>query len=290
MDQPLRLKLRHSGVSRTVEAGLGARIAVVGRIGAGKSTLLQRIAGLDPATCEGSDGLTVFQGSQFKAGRRATIQSLTSARLKGAGQPKRDLAAEAMEALGLWAMRADAISELPASTVSALRILDGILSGASMLIFDEDFDRLDPVSLANTMEFWDRLAGTSRLLLFATHSAAAAMKSTHVLALAAGETIFWGSPETLVQEARDDQFEVYAVPNEASLNLVEPFAVDVQADGDSVQRFSARDGQEAAAKLLVEGYGGMAFFVRRRPTFEEALIRLLSRPGPAARSTGSSDQ
>lgn len=279
MPVKLSLTLPRAGTSIPAELEAGQRIGIVGKIGAGKSTFIRALADLDSSLVTHSDGVTIADAARQRTARRTTVQALVSDMVKGEDTSRLDFAAEAMAALGLWEMRTAAVSRLPASSEAAMRILHALLSHGSLLLFDEEFDHLDPVSLENTFEFLAEKAA-DRIIVFASHSVSAASRATHLLALGSGQLLFWGSPEKLIQETRDDQFEIYASPNPGALNLAEPFVCDVEAEGDSVQRFSARDGQETAARLLVEGYGNMAFFVRRRPTFEECLIKLLSRRDP----------
>jgi hypothetical protein len=57
--------------------------------------------------------------------------------------------------------------------------------------------------------------------------------------------------------------------------LVAPFEVSVRDTDDGVV-MQASEGQQLAAKLLLEGYGDVKLVVLRSPTLEEALLSLFS--------------
>ena len=72
----------------------------------------------------------------------------------------------------------------------------------------------------------------------------------------------------------EHQIEVVSERQQGVRAVVEPFCIEVRHQNGSMM-LRAADGQQLAAKLLLEGYGDVQYIVHRQPTLEECLLGLI---------------
>jgi hypothetical protein len=110
------------------------------------------------------------------------------------------------------------------------------------------------------------IAATNRLELGSEFDA--------LVVLSGGSIRFAGSPAELVRKTESHEFTVSAKDHSGVRALVSPFSVSVQQVGEDLC-IRAAEGQELAARLLLEGYGNVRHVVYRTPTIAEALLNLI---------------
>lgn len=230
-------------------------VAIVGRSRSGRSTLLRTLAA--------EAGATVL----------ASPRAWGKTRPQDVGRRGKDGAsrlAEALDATGLRHDRAQPIATLGPSGAILAELASASLGDEPILFVDDLFDRLDPWRRTEVRDHLKRRA----TVVFATHALDFAGTCDLVAVVADRLPIFFGSPEELVSTEPVQRFEVETSRGGAVAALVAPLAVDVTEEGDRLV-FRARQGQEAAVRLLLAGYGDVRSFVTRTPSFAEAVASRL---------------
>jgi NitT/TauT family transport system ATP-binding protein len=161
-----------------------ARVGIVGRSGAGKSTLLSIVAGLD----EADSGTVSVEGEASAAGRlsRCALMpqhdcllpwrtALDNACLAlenhGMTRPRaRERAAPLFARFGLGGAERLRPARLSGGMRQRVAFLRTLLSGKDVLLLDEPFGSLDPITRADLQEWLAAaLAGEPRTVLLVTH-------------------------------------------------------------------------------------------------------------------------
>jgi ABC-type multidrug transport system ATPase subunit len=258
--------IRPDGPTLTLSIAAGQSLAIVGPAGAGKSRLIQTLAGRErPA--QGSvelRGRTVVAGEASHS-RRAKVQGLA----REFGRTVQE-ATEALTATRLWDVRHLAVGELSPSQTAAAELLEALLSDAEIALIDGQLDFLDPWTLPGVLDLLRQQRLSGRTVIVGTNRADLVRELDAVIVLRESQVRFAGTIEDLLRSGPPHTLEV-ATDNQAGVRaLVAPFRVSIKPMPDGV-RLEAPEGQELAARLLLEGYGDVKYIVLRPPTIEEAL-------------------
>jgi ABC-type multidrug transport system ATPase subunit len=269
------LKLRSVGLAAhgpvlTLSLNPGQAVAIVGPAASGKSRLLRFIAGQEaPPTGQVELGARAGWPAAIKD-KKLTPQHLART---GASQGQAGRASEALNATRLWEARQSPVSELSPSQQTACELL-GVLSHEGELIcLDGYLDLLDPWALRSTWELLRKRMTSGCGLALVTNRPDVVEQCDLVVAVSAGQVKHAGRVLDLPRKATHD-LEV-ATENQAGVRaLVAPFVIEVTHQSGAV-KLRAEDGQQLAAKLLMEGYGDVRYVVHRQPTLEECLLGLI---------------
>jgi ABC-type multidrug transport system ATPase subunit len=264
------LRLRRNAAPFDLRLTAGDAVAVVGPAGAGKTTLLQSVLG----RARPQAGSVSLHGRAAEAGLpgfslRTSPQSI--ARRACGKNPA--LAAEALTALGLWDVRRLALSQLSPGLQAACALLPLFAPEAGVLVADGALDQLGPWVLDGAIAALKERATAGACVLAATVRPDVAEAFGDVLVLRNGELRFWGGVEELLDRSRPGEILVEAGDQGAVRAICEPLSLEVEEVPEGL-RLSAAQSQEAAARLLLQGYGAVRAVVLRRPTVAEALASL----------------
>jgi ABC-type multidrug transport system ATPase subunit len=265
------LALQPGGPTVTLSLATGGSLAVVGPGASGKSRLLRVLAGEErPAQGEARVMGTPWLSQPREFSRRANPQALAS---RG-GRGRASIATEALLATRLWDVRSRPVSELSDSQVAACELLEPLTSGADLLLIDSALDRLDPWALRGTLDFMRGLRTSGAAVVASTHRPDLVAAMDLVVVLNGEQVRFAGSLPDLLHAATPHTLHV-STENAAGVRaLVEPFTVNVE-ETERGLRLQAPEGQDLAARLLLEGYGDVRLVVVRPPTVEQALLGLV---------------
>ncbi|MCB8932431.1 MAG: ATP-binding cassette domain-containing protein [Chthonomonadaceae bacterium] len=263
--------LRAEGPTLTTRLGSGQSLAVLGPAASGKSRLLRVLAG-DERPAVGKVELleqSVWAGVEG-ASRRTTPLALAKrcAGPKGTGR-----ATEALADCGLWDARSKALSELSPGQLAATELLPIVLAPPSLLVVDGALDRLDPWTFENVWKAIRRRLEQGGALLVATHRTDRLHLFSSVVVLRAQQVRFFGTLEALVRLAGPTEIVIETQHDAEVRALVEPFEATVRATEQGLV-VQVGEGQELAARLLLEGYGNARVVMVREATADEALRRL----------------
>ncbi|HSI74034.1 MAG TPA: ATP-binding cassette domain-containing protein [Fimbriimonas sp.] len=251
--------LSQTGPTLTMSVGTGQWLAIAGPASSGKSYLLRVLAGHEKAD-QGSFRArgTIEYAEPDALSRRSKVQTLT-----------RD--SEAFVATGLSERRHMAVSELTSSELAAAELLAVLSSDSNLLLIDGQLDRLDPWTLESVLQ---RLRSRSEAtVIVATNRPDLLARFEALIVLRDRQVRFAGSPDELLRRVSDHHLTI-STENQSGVQAVaSPFEVSVE-HGNGEVRLQAPEGQELAARLLLEGYGDVKLIVSRPPTIEEALLTL----------------
>ncbi len=189
------------------------------------------------------------------------------------GASGNDRLVEALNALGLWEVRNTPIASLTPAERRACELVEGLVSKPDLILIDHQLDTLDPWRLPTTLQVLQRRVASGAALVAATNLPWLARGADQIVVLRASEVVFSGSYPDLERRATPGTLEIETHQSEGVRALVAPFALEVSETSAGL-RVRAREGQEVAAKLLVEGYGDVEAVVVKRPTPEELLRSL----------------
>ena len=204
-------QLAISGLSFEVYAG--ERIGIVGPNGAGKSTLFKALVGLLPhqgaisilgASCRDSHGMIGYVPQYEAIDWRFPVTvwdvvMMGRARQIGYVLPprKRDRIAvrEALERVGMWALRRRQIGELSGGQRRRVFVARALAQRARVLLLDEPFSGVDAAAETDIFQVLDVLRDEGVAVLLATHNLVQA--ATHydkLMLLNGGRVIAYGPP------------------------------------------------------------------------------------------------
>ncbi len=247
-------------------------LAVFGPAGSGKSALLRVCAGLQaPARGRAELHGRVAYAAPDSAAKKKVPQDLAKA-ASGAGGASR--AAEALGALGLWDLRRRQVSQLSPGQQAACDLLGPLSSLADVLVLDGLLDRLDPWAFRATLDLVQKRVAQGAILVLATNRPELAARTDSLVVLKDRRVAFAGSFRELELRAGTCELEVETHDQEGVRALCEPFCVELR-ESNGLLTIRAKDGQELAVKLLLEGYGDVRSVVLRSPTPAELLERTL---------------
>jgi ABC-type multidrug transport system ATPase subunit len=157
---------------------------------------------------------------------------------------------------------------------AAAELLPTLTSDAQLLLFDGQFDALDPWALRSLLSHLRKLRSRGAAVIVATNRLDLLKHFDHFVVLDRRVVTFAGDSDELKRLRGSNEFRVIARDQPGALALVAPFAISVEDRQDELV-FHAPEGQEIAARLLLEGYGNVTLIVNRPPSLEESLLSLL---------------
>jgi len=235
-------------VSLTVRAG--AITGFIGVNGAGKSTTLNCILGLarpdageialfgGPASFSARARIGFLPEERGIAPRERARDAIAfHARLKGVrGREAWRRADELLERVGLADRRRARIGELSKGNAQRVQLLCALAHQPRLLILDEPFTGLDPISQAEVQSLFVEHRARGGALLFSTHSMAVAERlCDEVAILAGGRTVFEGSLASATEKAANGAF--VTAPHAA------PIAAVAEALGGRAEPLGAQIGE-----------------------------------------------
>jgi len=260
--------LRTDGPTLTMSVALGQSMAIVGPAGAGKTLLVRTLAGQErPA-----QGTVHLRGRAAVAGadafpRRSKVQLLA----KGAGS---QAATEVFLATRLWDLRQTPVGELSPAQYAACELVEALVSDAEVVFIDGQLDLVDLWTLKSVMAFMRNQMSAGRTFVVATHRPDLVRQLDALIFVSDRQIRFAGTVEDLLRSGPPHTIDVMTEDAPAVRALVAPFQVRVQPIENGL-RMEAPEGQEIAARLLLDGYGDVKYIVTRPPSIEEALQALL---------------
>ena len=263
--------LTSEGPTLALRLAAGQSLAVVGRACSGKSRFLSVICQAESAA-RGKVNLsgTVFRAAGVEAGRRAKL--LTLAASGGPGANER--AAQALSATGLWNLRKSPLADLSPGQRKAAMLLPTLVSSADVIAIDCLLDSLDPWTQHDVMSLLRHRMREGQAVCVATNLPSLAAQMDILVVLDKHQIKFAGSPSDLVRAATISRVEVHSESHPAVRALARPFEVTI-LETEGVLRMEASEGQQLAAKMLLEGYGDVKFVLLSQPTVASALLALL---------------
>ena len=270
------LSLEHTaivpnGPTLTMNLQAGQSLAIMGHAASGKTHFLNVVAGIErPAQGEVRVHGRIAVASSEGISRRAKVQAIL---------PRSDFTSKGMRVadllykLRLGEARSRPVGELSPGQLAAYELLVAVILEAPLVLIDGQLDLLDPWTLKETIGIIRVLqtqgtafvVATNRPDLVSVFDAVIVLKDKHVRFAGSTEDLRRVGPPFTVQVTTERQQGVRA--------LVAPFQVSVVQTADGM-RFEAMEGQQLAARLLLEGYGDVQYVITRVPTLEEVLLSL----------------
>jgi ABC-2 type transport system ATP-binding protein len=275
MSELLRLEdvaLRGDGPTLTLSVSSGSVIGVYGNPKSGKSEFLQIIAD-EAKPARGSVHVRCQIAQAEAAGPLRRVKPVHLAR-NGKTAEATSLATEALLATHLWDVRSKPIATLSAGQKAASELLTPLTSEAQLLLIDMQLDALDPWTLKSVLAHIRKLRSHGVSAIIASNRLDLLKHLDHIVVLENRTVRFAGNGDDLIRLRGNHHFTVSANDQPGALALVAPFAISVEERQNEL-RFHAAEGQEIAARLLLEGYGNVSLVVTRPPSLEEALLSLL---------------
>lgn len=201
-------------------ARTGAITAVLGPNGCGKSTALGIAAGwLKPSsgTCARAGRAAFLPQSERLAYAFSCLEYVTFGRaphLPYLGVPSgkdEDLAAAALDAVGMGGKRASSITALSGGELQLVRIARALAQDAPWVLLDEPTDMLDPAHVLAVGAILGGLAASGKGVLLTTHDLAFALSVAHDAALFKEGRLAASGAAAAVLSA-DRLGELYGVP------------------------------------------------------------------------------
>ena len=261
-------RLGPKGDGLTGEIHTGECWAVMGRSGSGKSDFLKASAGLAPA----KHGKAVLACHGAWAPMLKIKKRQTPAGILTATATKRDKA-EIMVGLGLVDDANEHYGDLPGSHAAACDLLPAMAGAEEMVFIDGLIDRLDPWARDSVLAMVAQQATAGRSFLVATCMPEVAERLGSIVILSSGAATYFGGVRELIEQAGPAELTVEADDESTVRSICQPFGVTVRSEGGKLV-ITADEGQEAAARLLVEGYGVIKAVTIRERSLAEVLQNL----------------
>ncbi|MDR3691968.1 MAG: ATP-binding cassette domain-containing protein [Fimbriimonas sp.] len=260
-----------TGPTLSLSVSSGQSLAVVGPAASGKSHFLHVIAGEErPAQGSARVHGKVASASSDGFSRRTKVQSAI---------PRFDTSSKGLRVndmlymMRLGEVRFKPISELSPGQIAACELLGPLLSDADIIVIDGQLDQLDPWTLAEVLKVIRRLQASGTSFVVATNRPELLVNFEAIIVLKEKQVRFAGSLEDLRRLGPAQSIQVSTARQQTVRALVAPFQISVESSDDGFC-FSTPEGQELAAKLLLEGYGDVQYVVARSASIEEALLSL----------------
>ncbi len=267
------LALVKGGTSLSLEVMPGQAIAIVGTAGSGKTALLRVLSGqLRPALGSFSAGSDCRLLDERQIPKRGRIDSL--ARLKG-GASAATRTSEALNACGLWDVRANSVSDASPGQLAAMCLLPALCEHAQILMIDMLIDLVDPKTRRDILLSLEaRRRDQGQIHLITTNQVDIIEQCDAVVVLKDSSFRASSSIEALRARTVPGEVIIETTRSHAIRAMVEPFAIKVTEvpEGLRVETF---EGQELAQKLMIAGYGDVRCTLIRRPSLTDVLATLL---------------
>lgn len=263
--------LQPSGPTLTMSVSAGQSLSLVGPAGAGKSRLIRMLAGKDgPA-----QGVVHVRGRSILVGesplaRRIRVHSLA----RRSGDASNQRVAEVLTSLRLWDVRGRSVGELSPSQALACELIEPLAGDAEILFLDGLLDALDPWTFRSALDLVHTHMAEGRTFVVATQRPDIIRELDHLIVVTDQQVKFAGSVDDLLRCGPPHRLDITTENAPAVRALVAPFEVSVTLQDDGL-RLEAPEGQELAARLLLDGYGDVKYVIHRPPAIEEALRALL---------------
>ncbi len=276
------------------EVRRGEIFALVGPNGAGKTTLLRLLTDILRPD-EGSlalFGAMVLRDVMPRIGympeERGLYKGLSPietvsyfARLKGMnGRNARQAAEEALQEVGMLGHARRKLEELSKGMSQRVQFAATIAHGPELLILDEPFSGLDPVSARDLQEVIRKRRAGGTTILLSTHNMEHADKlCDRLLMLHRGQVRLYGDIEEIKERFSDDSMIVEYAGMEAAM-------IGLNADrlGENMARIHPQNGlgrKEILAALVAEGVD-VVRFEPVTPTLEDIFIQVAGAEGERA--------
>jgi energy-coupling factor transporter ATP-binding protein EcfA2 len=224
-----------------------------------------------------------------KGNRKGGPQRMVESRL---APPSPSVATELLVSLGLWEVRNEPVANLTPGQRAALQTLPLLLLARKdrslgtdsladrlrplrgvLLVVDEVCDRMDRWAREIILDAIDAIAEQGATVVVVSQLTEVASRCSSIIAMRELKPVFVGSIAQFVKRSRPVSFEVCGERMIGLRAMVEPFAVKVEEIAGGI-RFEAYEGQELAAKLMLEGYGDVKYVVMNSPRLSDALSDL----------------
>jgi ABC-type multidrug transport system ATPase subunit len=274
MTEVLRLDgvaLLSQGPTVSLTLAPGQSLAVMGPPASGKSRFLRCVSGAErPA-----QGLIHVAGQVAAAGkegfsRRSSPQSVVR---HSVDSKRRNFAADALSALGLWEARQKPLSSLSPTQLTACELLPCLASDNGLMLLDGQLDRLDPWTLNSVISSLRKRMAMGAALVASINRPELLPQFDNILLLHDQRISYGGSVRSLLSKGPGKSLEVESNSQPGVRAIAEPFNIQVKQEGNHTV-FQAAQGQELAAQLLLEGYGDVKFVVLKESTPEQALMHV----------------
>lgn len=192
----------------------GEFVAVVGRNGSGKSTLLRVLGGLAPVTrgkLQADPEMkrlvrTVLQNPDAQIVGETVFEDVAFGleNIAAAPEDMPERVRAALSLVGLNVRGDEPVDHLSGGQKQLLCIAGAIVTGTRLLLLDEPAAMLDPVSKSAVLGVAERLHKSGATIVWATQAMDEVGFAGRVIALAAGEVAFDGTPERFFYGDGDD--------------------------------------------------------------------------------------
>jgi len=260
-----------AGPTLSMSVGAGQSLAIVGPTSSGKTHFLQVLAGIErPA--QGSVRIhgKLAVASADGVSRRTKVQALIP---RTDVSPRGMRVADLLYKMRLGEARYKQIGDLSPGQFAAYELLGPLLTDANLILIDGQLDHLDPWALHDVMIILRGLQGDGVTIVAATNRPDLVSQFDAVIVLKDKQVRFAGSIEELKRLGPPHSIQVATEHHEGVRALVAPFQVQVTETADGI-RYETPEGQQLAARMLLEGYGDVQFMISRPSTLEEALLSL----------------
>ena len=278
-------------------APAGSIFGILGPNGAGKSTTMRMIVNIltpdsGSITLLGEKpGQAVLQRVGYLPEERGLYRSMTPhgiityfARLKGLKAVEaRKRAGALLEAHGLGAWAKRKVKALSKGMAQKVQILAAIVHEPALVLLDEPFSGLDPVSQHDVETLVREISASGRTVLFSTHVMEHAERMCdRVVMIARGRSAFEGS----VKQALGQIDGAAALETEGQFDLAAALAgagvaIDEEEPTPTGRRWrAALAGPDAARTLLsacVAAGAPLTLFEPQRASLHDAFVRLVGR-------------
>lgn len=263
--------LAAQGATVSLRLGPGQSLAIVGPAACGKSRFLKCLSGSE----RGAQGTVHVSAKPKLAGKNGfTIRSSPQTILKHAvGSGKNTNVADALIACGLWDVRQRSLKSFSSSQIAACELLGCLGPETRLLLVDGQLDRLDPWTLSSVLSALRQRLLSGSALVAATNRPELISQFDRVIVLDNLKVVFAGAVSDLLARGPQSRVEVHSQMQPGARALVTGLRVNVDQQ-EEVTTYQAENGQELAARLLLEGYGDVDYVVTRQPSLEEALMHL----------------
>lgn len=246
-------------------------LSVFGPAGSGKSAFLNVCAGRERAE----------QGSVTRTGKLVLAEPIAAAKKQtpmllsqDSGGKAGPFAAEALGALKLWEVRKSPLTSLSAGQLRACAMLPALARSADLILIDGVLDGLDIWMLRDATSLLQKRVATGSALVIATHRPEWAARTDALMVLQDRKPVFVGSLQLLKQRSGKSELQIETTNVEGVRALCEPFSISIRGS-DGGLLVQAAEGQDLAARLLIEGYGDVKSVVVHEPDARELLEDLI---------------